>query len=655
MNRSTIRALERPTNTGLLIARMAVRQALRHAPGIRNRDAYIIGVLLPDDIDTKIYETALEIELQRTENGAWKKNVGPSFHYFLDEPEDGKFRRRVPFEEYSLSRSIEDHQRLIAIGTPKHPMPDNFLSVAENVIEIRKDPIHIGAAIFLLKCHRLPKVDCQRLIANSLTDLGTTFRGNRPIGSAIALLDALTVASTSRLPIDAKNDPAPRLEDTHGYGQAQAWGLELARDLTDWKSGVLSWSDVDRGALLEGRPGTGKTRFAKSLAVTCNANFVECSLAKTQAKGHLGDMLRAIGRAFSEARKNTPAILFVDEFDAIGNRASLSSEHGDYLRRVITGMLEFIDGAEPREGVVVIGACNSLENIDAAFLRPGRLDRVIRIDPPDLAARQKIFAKYLGTELPGETLLEIGQRTEGWTGADLERLARDTRRKVRRSGTAIESTQVLEQLSGTVRKSSSIELERYAVHEAGHVIAAYCLQDIMPVAVSIQEFYRRDAGETALSGGETILIRKERAFQLRSDYLNEIAVALAGHAAENLVLQVPSDGAGVATGSDLDHATFLAARLLASSGVGENLVFRSEGARDKLRQILKFDTGFAKACDDILKQQMKEVAELLKQNEPLLRKFSRSLLERKKLSRGDIARLLEGAGARVETPVALEI
>ncbi len=364
-------------------------------------------------------------------------------------------------------------------------------------------------------------------------------------------------------------------------------------------------------------------------------------------------MLAAISRAFREACKNAPSILFVDECDSIGNRAALSGHHPEYARKVITGMLEFMDGAEPRDGVVVIAACNSIENIDEAFLRPGRLEQVIEIEPPDLTARQKILTNYLQIELPELSMRELGQRTEGWTGADLEKLSRDARRKARRARRALDAQQVLDLLSGQVMEISAGDLERFAVHEAGHVVAAHHLLKVLPESVSIQEFHRRNQSGAALSGGVTLLLRQNASAYLRSDYLNEISVALAGHAAEKLILGEASDGSGVASGSDLEFATSHAARLLAGSGLCGDLVFRNDGNRE-LRQLIKHDANFKEECGKILDQQLSEVTELLRQHIPVINLLVAGLLKRKSLTRDEVATLLDESMSLAEMTATSE-
>ncbi|SHM73544.1 AAA family ATPase [Roseibium suaedae] len=622
------------------MARMAVRRALRQCPGLHRRSAYILGVELPNDIDTKLYEEALEHEFQSMDPDGPGRRACPEFHYFIDERGKSSYRRKAPFEAFSVGKKLTEHQRLIGIGTPKHPMSDVFRTIAEAVIEVRPERRHLQAASLIARGFHLSDHIANDLIAHNISNLSIAFRGNRPLKAVLSMLEALAAAEASITPKGRDDEETPPLEEMSGYGEAKEWGLELARDLKDWSAGALAWSDVDRGVLLLGGPGTGKTVFAKALARSCGATFVECSLSKTQALGHLGDMLKGINKAFSEARNNTPAILFLDEFDGVGNRETLSRHAPEYATQVITGLLELMDGSEKRDGVVIIAACNRLETIDRAFLRPGRLERVIEIRPPDYAARKAIFSQHLMSALPEDDLNEIGRLTEGWTGAELERLARDCRRAARRTGKALNAQQVESTISNTFTKVSPRELERFAVHEAGHVVAAYVISDVVATEAVIREYGKTTNGYRIESGGQTTLPVAQASFQVRSDYLDKIAVLLAGHAAEELFFDEASDGAGLVAGSDLEQATMVAARLVASSGLAKNLVFRAERTDTDLRRILREDPKFTRACDTILRAQSQRAHHVLGQHESILRAISAELGRRKSLARKEIKRLL---------------
>jgi SpoVK/Ycf46/Vps4 family AAA+-type ATPase len=158
------------------------------------------------------------------------------------------------------------------------------------------------------------------------------------------------------------------------------------------------------------------------------------SIAKWQSskEGHLGDMLKAIYRAFAAAKEQAPCLLFIDEFDSIGDRAKFPSRHADYSTNVVNALLECLDGIESREGVIVVGACNFPEKIDPALIRSGRLENHVYFPMPDANARAEILAFHLPSLAEDPALKEIAARLPGKSGADFERLAREARRIARR-------------------------------------------------------------------------------------------------------------------------------------------------------------------------------------------------------------------------------
>ncbi|ESZ11021.1 AAA family ATPase [Mesorhizobium sp. M0923] len=331
------------------------------------------------------------------------------------------------------------------------------------------------------------------------------------------------------------------------YAAPVAWGSELATDLADWKAGKIDWADVDRGVLLSGPRGTGKTTFAGALARTCKAHLVLGSLGRWQARGHLGDMLKAMRAAFDEANNNAPSILFLDEIDAVGDREKFSGHNAQYSTEVVAALLECINGAEGREGVVVVGACNHPSRLDAAIVRAGRLDRHVRISLPDLKGREGILRWHLQGLLVGADLSSVVRRTEGWSGAALEQLVRQGRRRARRERRSL-LLEIAAELPALVSLPEKMR-RRFAVHEARACGGLSCHRrgrDRPRVDHrDVRRLRRTGAGRRRSCFSEPGL--RERT---PSQFLDRIAMVLGGLAAEEVLLGAKSAGGGGTRGSD---------------------------------------------------------------------------------------------------------
>jgi cell division protease FtsH len=188
------------------------------------------------------------------------------------------------------------------------------------------------------------------------------------------------------------------VETLSGYGAAQTWSLDLKVDLALWREGQLDWADMSTRLLLSGPPGTGKTTFARALRNTLQVPMIATSVAHWLEPGYLGDVLKAMTSAFDAAAAHAPCILFLDEFDNIGSRGR-AGQNADYWDSLINRMLEILDGATKRTGIIVVGATNHPESIDPALLRSGRLEKHVIIAPPDTDALVGILAHHLGRDL----------------------------------------------------------------------------------------------------------------------------------------------------------------------------------------------------------------------------------------------------------------
>lgn len=349
-------------STMLFLAYCGIAKALRQQHSFRRGLPAVICVVLPEDADIEVYESAAYYVLC----GGTPRLAGDDQAVVI--------HRKGPWSKpmYDhLMATVRDKSQLLILTETVDSLPSGFAAVADAVVQVSQpSPKHILAACKLCLNQEVTENQAEFVASFPLTIIGTALRRGRPIATSIERMKLAVVPK-----MEAKDTATPTLGDLHGLGEAGEWGRELAIDLADWQAGKIQWSDVDRGILLSGPPGTGKTTFAAALARTCGVYLALGSIARWQAKGHLGDMLKAMRKTFDDAKANAPSIVFLDEIDAIGDRERFSGHGRQYATEVVSALLECLDGSEGREGVVVVGACNHPTLIDMALTRPRRFDR----------------------------------------------------------------------------------------------------------------------------------------------------------------------------------------------------------------------------------------------------------------------------------------
>lgn len=339
---------------------------------------------------------------------------------------------------------------------------------------------------------------------------------------------------------------------------------------------------IPRGVLLLGAPGTGKTLLSRSVAGEAKVPFFHISGSEF-VEMFVGVGASRVRSLFQKAKKNNPCIVFIDEIDAVGRRrgAGLGGSH-DEREQTLNQILVEMDGFEPTQNIIVIAATNRPDVLDPALLRPGRFDRRVMIDLPDLNDREAILKVHARKKpLSKDVQLRIiAERTPGFSGADLANLLNEAAiLAARRDNKTIEPEDLFEAIEkvmiGPERKSRVIndkEKEITAYHEAGHALVSHFLPKADPV-------HKVSIIARGQAGGYTLKVPiEDRHLRTKSEFLAELAVLLAGYLIEKEIFGEVTTGAT----SDLRRATSLARSLVTDYGMSEHLGPRTYGEKEEM-------------------------------------------------------------------------
>ncbi len=410
---------------------------------------------------------------------------------------------------------------------------------------------------------------------------------------------------------------------------------------------------IPKGVLLVGPPGTGKTLLAKAVAGESGVPFFSIS-GSDFVEMYVGVGASRVRDLFAQAKKNAPAILFIDEIDAVGRHrgAGMGGGH-DEREQTLNQLLVEMDGFGANEGVIIIAATNRPDILDPALLRPGRFDRQVTVGYPDVKGREAILKVHSRTKplAPDVRLDVIAQSTVGFTGADLENLLNEAALlAARRNKKAITMAEIEEAtikvVVGTEKKSRKIsekEKRLTAYHESGHAIATYNLPSQDPVhQVSIIS--------RGMAGGFTMsLPKEERSYKARGDMLDDIVVLLGGRVAEALILGDISTGAS----NDIERATDLARDMVTRYGMSDLVgpVSYSSGNHEiflgrDYNNMRNYSETVASEIDSeinrIVKESYAKCEAILKANTDKLHELAKYLIKHEKIDAADFEKLMKG-------------
>ena len=438
--------------------------------------------------------------------------------------------------------------------------------------------------------------------------------------------------------------------DVAGADEEKEELQEIVEFLRDPQKFIALGARIPKGVLLVGPPGTGKTLLAKAVAGEANVPFFSIS-GSDFVEMFVGMGAARVRDLFKEASKMAPCIVFIDEIDTIGKSRDNRMGGNDEREQTLNQLLAEMDGFDPSKGIIVLAATNRPEVLDKALLRPGRFDRRITVDRPNLAGRLATLQVHTRKIRLAEDvdLNKIAQATAGCVGADLANLVNEAAlRAVRLGRHAVNQEDLLVSfevvIAGTEKKGTVIteqEKRIIAYHEVGHALAAAKQKNAQPVTkITI-------VPHTEGALGYTLHLPEEEKFLMsKEDILTEIRTLLAGRCAEELVFDTKTSGAA----NDIERATELARNLVARFGMSDKFGMMALGSV----QSQYLDGGYSMNCAqetfaaadrevvELLQRCHDEAIELLRANREMLEAIAAYLLKKETITGQEMMAILEG-------------
>jgi cell division protease FtsH len=456
----------------------------------------------------------------------------------------------------------------------------------------------------------------------------------------------------SKAKLISKDMPKTTFADVAGCQEAIEELGEIKEFLQEPAKFQAVGAKIPKGVLLYGPPGTGKTLLARAVAGEAGVPFYSIS-GSDFVEMFVGVGASRVRDLFEQAKENAPAIVFIDEIDAVGRHrgAGMGGGH-DEREQTLNQLLVEMDGFDVRGGVILIAATNRPDILDPALLRPGRFDRQIGVEAPDLAGRHQILQVHSRGKpmAEGVDLLSVARRTPGFTGADLANVLNEAALLTARQDQKLIDDEALDEAIDRViagpqkrtRLMSEKEKLITAYHEGGHALVAAALPGTDPVHKVTILPRGRALGYTM------VLPDEDKYSQTRSEMLDKLAYMLGGRAAEEMVFHDPTTGAG----NDIDKATALARAMVTQFGMTERLgaikLGEAQGepflGRD-MGHTRNYSEDVAAVVDEetkkLLSNAHQEAFDILEENRDVLDALVLALMEHETLDKAEVAQIFE--------------
>ncbi len=460
-----------------------------------------------------------------------------------------------------------------------------------------------------------------------------------------------------------REDPKISFADVAGVDEAVEELEEIREFLADGTKFTAVGAKIPRGVLLYGPPGTGKTLLAKAVAGEANVPFFSISGSEFMEL-YVGVGASRVRDLFDKAKKSAPAIIFIDEIDAVGrHRGSGIGGGSDEREQTLNQMLVEMDGFDETTNVIMIAATNRPDILDPALLRPGRFDRQIAVDAPDMKGREAILRVHArGKPMTGDVDLKlIAKRTPGFTGADLANVLNEAALLTARSNADLIDNRALDEAIDRViagpqkrtRVMNDHDKTVTAYHEGGHAVCAAALRYTAPVTKVTILPRGRALGYTM------VMPTEDRYSKTRNQLMDDLVYALGGRVAEELVFRDPSTGAS----NDIEKATATARAMVADYGMSARVGIVKLGSEDsdpflgrEMGRASRHNSDAITAVVDeeiraFMDDAMREAWQILSKNRHVLDELAQRLLEEETLNEHELAKIFEKIVKQDERPV----
>ena len=465
----------------------------------------------------------------------------------------------------------------------------------------------------------------------------------------------------SKAKVVSKDTPKTTFADVAGADEAVEELEEIKEFLQEPAKFQAVGAKIPKGVLLYGPPGTGKTLLARAVAGEAGVPFYTIS-GSDFVEMFVGVGASRVRDLFEQAKANAPAIVFVDEIDAVGRHrgAGLGGGH-DEREQTLNQLLVEMDGFDVQGGVILIAATNRPDILDPALLRPGRFDRQIAVEPPDLEGRTKILTVHAKGKPIGEgvDLRAVARRTPGFTGADLANVLNEAALLTARSDlkliTGVQMDEAIDRVIAGPQKRSRLMNDREkaitAYHEGGHALVAHALPNTDPVHKVTILPRGRALGYTM------VLPDEDKYSTTRAEMLDTLAYALGGRAAEEMVFHDPTSGAS----NDIEKATQVARRMVTQFGMNERLGAIRFGQADGevfLGRDMGHQRDYSEEVAAVIDEEIRtlidnahhEAYEILEENREVLDNLVLELLDKETLDKEEIAAIFAPVVKRPARP-----